>query len=262
VTTPDILALDFDGVLCDGTHEYFETSRRTCLRVWPEESAGGADLLAPFSRLRPVILSGWEMPLLLRAIHRGWSEASILRDWEAVRDELAPPATPDGEALIATLKQTVDAVRSDWIRRDTAGWLAQNVPYCDLAELRRVVAEPELAVLVTTKEGLFARTILEHWGVALAAIEGKETGVHKCDNLRALITDYTATHSRRPRVWFIEDRLETLRHVTTHTDLDDVGLFLAAWGYNTPETRQAVRDDPRVRLIDLDRFRKGLAAWP
>jgi len=26
---PDLLAIDFDGVLCDGMAEYFETSRRT-----------------------------------------------------------------------------------------------------------------------------------------------------------------------------------------------------------------------------------------
>ena len=165
MTTPEILALDFDGVLCDGMHEYFETSRAHLpARLARRAGAPGADLLGPFSRLRPVILSGWEMPLLLRAIQRGASEPSILGDWETVRDELAPPATPEGEALIATLKRTVDAVRADWIRSRPAGWLAQNAPYCDPAELRRVVAAPELAVLVTTKEGLFARTILEHWG--------------------------------------------------------------------------------------------------
>jgi len=37
MTIPDILALDFDGVCCDGLREYFETSRRTCARVWPAD---------------------------------------------------------------------------------------------------------------------------------------------------------------------------------------------------------------------------------
>jgi hypothetical protein len=32
VTTAGILALDFDGVLCDGMAEYFEMSRRTAAR--------------------------------------------------------------------------------------------------------------------------------------------------------------------------------------------------------------------------------------
>jgi hypothetical protein len=210
-----------------------------------------------------VIVSGWEMPLLLRAIVDGRSEAAILGDWPAVRADLLGPASvpAGGDALAAALGRTLDDVRRDWIACDPADWLARNTPYCDLEELRRLAAEPERAVLVTTKEGEFARRILDHWGVRLAAIHGKETSTHKCDNLRALIEDGAAARGRRPRLWFVEDRLETLRHVTTHPDLEDVGLFLAAWGYNTAATREAARRDGRVRLLALADFRAGLAAW-
>ena len=75
---PDILALDFDGVCCDGMREYFETSRRTHAEVWPAEPMPAADHLEAFATLRPVILSGWEMPVLLRAITQGRSRAEIL----------------------------------------------------------------------------------------------------------------------------------------------------------------------------------------
>ena len=51
MTIPDVLALDFDGVLCDGMREYFETSRRTCARAWPDESIPGDELFAAFRRL-------------------------------------------------------------------------------------------------------------------------------------------------------------------------------------------------------------------
>ena len=152
-------------------------------------------------------------------------------------------------------------VRRAWIAADPRDWLERNVPYASLDEVRRLVAEPERIVLVTTKEGEFADQILEHWGVHLADIQGKEAGTHKCDNLRALIVDYTAAHGRRPRLWFVEDRLETLQHVTTHADLADVGLFLAAWGYNTPQTRASVQGDRRIRLLDLDQFRQCLITW-
>ena len=60
----------------------------------------------------------------------------------------------------------------------------------------------------------------------------------------------------------MEDRLETLEHVTTHPDLEDVSLFLAAWGYNTPETRAATGASERVHLLQLDQFREGLETWP
>jgi hypothetical protein len=259
---PDVLALDFDGVLCDGMREYFETSRRTYAVAWPEEPAPGKDLLPTFRRLRPVILSGWEMPLLVRAIVLERPEAAILADWAAVRDELAATGPRRGDALIGFLKNALDQVRRDWIADDRRGWLGLNVPYCGLDEVRRLVAEPGRAVVVTTKEGEFTRLILDDWQVRTADVQGKETGLHKCDNLRALIAAYRAAHGRRPRLAFVEDRLETLEHVTTHPDLEDVSLFLAAWGYNTPETRAATAASERVRLLQLDQFREGIEAWP
>jgi hypothetical protein len=258
---PNILALDFDGVLCDGMREYFETTRRTYLKVWPTDTVPGEDLFPAFRTLRPVIMTGWEMPILLRAIVHGHPITAVLQGWEKVRDALVNDGPLQGTALVSALAHTLDEVRRAWIAADPRDWLERNVPYCSLDEVRRLVAEPERTVLVTTKEGEFARQILDHWSVHLADIQGKEAGTHKCDNLRGLIADYTKVYGRRPRLWFVEDRLETLQHVTTHADLADVGLFLATWGYNTEETRAAVQGGGRIRLLALERFRQGLAAW-
>jgi hypothetical protein len=261
MSIPNILALDFDGVLCDGMREYFEASRRTYVNIWPTATAPGEGLFPAFRMLRPVIMTGWEMPLLLYAIVQGRPETAILQGWEKVRDELVNVGPLQGSALIQALTQTLDEVRRAWIAADPRDWMERNVPYASLDEVRRLVAEPERTVLVTTKEGEFAGQILAHWGVHLADIQGKEAGTHKCDNLRALIADYTAAHGSRPSLWFVEDRLETLQHVTTHADLADVGLFLAAWGYNTPQTRASVQGDGRIRLLGLDQFRQGLVTW-
>lgn len=260
MTVPDVLALDFDGVCCDGLHEYFETARRTHARVWPAEPMPGAELFDTFSALRPVILSGWEMPVLVRAIAQGRSRAAILGGWETVRDAITR-ADGRGAALGPLLGHTLDVVRREWIAADLDGWLALHAPYSTLDELRRLVAEPARAVLVTTKEGEFARLILDRWSVRLADVQGKETGVHKCENLRGLIAGWVAAHGGRPRLAFVEDRLETLQHVTTHPDLDDVALYLAEWGYNTEAARAFARADARIRLLTLAEFRAGAAAW-
>src|SRR5262245_51706826 len=151
MTAPDILALDFDGVLCDGMAEYFETSRRTSAQVWPGEPPAGDGLLPVFRRLRPVIMTGWEMPLLLRAISRGGPEADILRDWPDVRVRLADSGSQPREQLVTRLTKTLDDVRREWIATDRAGWIGHNTTYCELDELRRLVSEPERCVLVTTK---------------------------------------------------------------------------------------------------------------
>jgi hypothetical protein len=262
VTTLDILALDLDGVCCDGLREYFETSRRTHARLWPAEPVPPADRFAEFAVLRPVILSGWEMPVLLRAIEQGHSRRTILEGWGGVRDGIIAAGPVGGAALIARLRQTLDEVRREWIAADAASWLALHAPYGTVEELRRLVAEPVRAVLVTTKEGEFARLILAGWKVPLAEVQGKESGEHKCVNLRELIATWVAIHGHRPRLAFVEDRLETLQHVTTHPDLDDVHLFLAAWGYNTEAARATAAADPRIRLLTLEQFRRGTAAWP
>ena len=259
---PDILALDFDGVLCEGMREYFDTSRRTYTRMWPEATEPGDDVFSAFRALRPVILTGWEMPVLLKAIVQGREADAITHDWVSVRDAIVRADGRPAETLVKTLGHTLDEVRREWIAADLAGWLERNVPYCDLDEVRRLVAEPSRSVLVTTKEGEFARLILESWKVSMASIQGKEAGTHKCENLRSLIDAHSTVLGRRPRLWFVEDRLETLQHVTTHSDLSDVGLFLAAWGYNTPEARASLSPGGRIRLLELDQFRSGLASWP
>ena len=93
---PDVLALDFDGVLCDGMREYFETSRRTYAQAWPEEPAPGEDLLPAFRRLRPVIL-GLGDAAARPGHHPCASGGGILADWAAVRDEVAASSPRHGD---------------------------------------------------------------------------------------------------------------------------------------------------------------------
>jgi hypothetical protein len=50
--------------------------------------------------------------------------------------------------------------------------------------------------------------------------------------------------------------------VTTHPDLDEVCLFLAAWGYNSEAARATADADPRIRLLTLEQFRRSTATWP
>ena len=120
---PDILTLDFDGVLCDGMQEYFEASRRTYMRIWPDEPAPGEELFAAFRDLRPVIMTGWEMPLLLRALAQGRPPGAMLQHWEAVRDELMQAGAPQGKALSEALTHTLDEVRRAWIATTPGDWL-------------------------------------------------------------------------------------------------------------------------------------------
>jgi hypothetical protein len=262
---PTILALDFDGVLCEGMREYFESSRRTYERQWPQGPAVTGDLFSRFSDLRPVIETGWEMPLLLRALALGVPHARLALEWTAAREDvLARDGAPRG-VVMDQLRRTLDDVRRAWIDQDPADWLEHHALYCPVDDLRRVVASPERTVIVTTKESEFARRLLAHWNVPVAGIYGKEAGNHKCDNLLQLLDEDAVRHGVSPALWFVEDRLETLRCVrgcaATRPALDAVRLFLAAWGYNTPTARAAARADPRITLLTLAQFRAGPTTW-
>ena len=258
---PTILALDFDGVLCEGMHEYFEVSRRTYDAVWPKQPRVEPELLPSFRDLRPVIESGWEMPVLLQAIARGLDEAVIAETWAATRDALLPPDPLARDAQIARLRSTLDAERRKWIDHDREDWLSQHALYAPAEEVTRVLAGPERVAIVTTKEGEFARHLLHHWGFAVADVQGKEAGNHKCENLRALRAAYAAETGKAPTLWFVEDRLETLQHVRGHRDLDDVRLFLATWGYNTARAREVASETPDIELLTLSEFVGGFARW-
>jgi len=260
-SAPAILALDFDGVLCEGTREYFEVSRRTYDIVWPEQARVPDDLFPSFRDLRPVIETGWEMPVLLRALARGLDREAISEAWPATRDALLARDPRGAEGQIAPLRKALDAERRKWIDHDLRDWLSRHALYGEAGTIRRVVEAPERVAIVTTKEGEFVRYLLDHWRIAVADVQGKETGSHKCDNLRRLRAAYTRETGKTALLWFVEDRLETLECVRTHRDLDDVRLFLAAWGYNTPRTRARARTSSGIDLLSLVEFSGDFSRW-
>lgn len=249
---PQTLALDFDGVLCDGLLEYFQSTWRTYCQIW--STSRSANKLAPvFYRLRPVIETGWEMPVLLRAILQEFSEAEILEDWRSICSRIVAEEDLDPKALAAR----VDTVRDQWIESDLAGWLKIHRFYPGVAaRLRQWVKTEELEVfIVTTKEGRFVQQLLQQEGIQLAReqIFGKEHQQPKYETLRSF---------KGAPIWFVEDRLPALKTVASLSDLDKIRLFLADWGYNTPTDQAAACQDSRIQLLSLSQFTQDFSVWP
>ena len=197
--------------------------------------------------------SGWETPLLIHAVLAGADEAGLLRDWR-------PEAwLADAGLAREAAGVELDRVRDEWIARDEAGWLASHRFYPGVIErLRGLARGPVRVCVLTTKEGRFARTLLARQGVPLdpAQVYGKEAQRPK----RAILAELAAGGGAT-RVWFVEDRLKTLEDVQRDPALDAVGLFLAAWGYNTAGDREATRRDDRIVLLSLAQFAEDFPAW-
>src|SRR2546428_9303347 len=96
--------------------EYFESAWRAYRRLRPgAPPRPPAGLFARFARLRPLVESGWEMPVLIHALRAGASRASLLRDWRPDAWLADLPATR--QAVGAPL----DRVRDEWIAHHETG---------------------------------------------------------------------------------------------------------------------------------------------
>jgi hypothetical protein len=242
---PSILALDFDGVICDGMAEYFDTSWQVYCRVWSRSDLPPAQLFADFSRVRPAIEYGWEMPLLVWALMNQVNIELMMISWAQMMPDILAKSGTDAQFLT----QTMDGVRDEAIANNVDQWL--GLQRCYEGTVQRLLALPTAItpMIITTKDGRFTRQMLESQGIKLPAdaIFGKEMRRSKADSLRELLP--TAD-----KIWFVEDRLPTLEKIATLPDLQHVQLFLADWGYNTAAEREAAQQNPKIIMISLDRF--------
>ena len=264
---PAIRALDFDGVVCDGRPEYFETAWQAYVAAWPGPltTARPAAVAERFGALRPLIESGWEMPLLVHALLAG-VDAGALASRPAWR-QAAPALMKSAGVSAEALGRALNRVRDDWFARDAAGWLAHHRFYPGVpGRLVSLLDGPPRIVIVTTKTERFARALLAGADPRLSALTviGREPGrpVPKPVILRRL-ADAQGLDAGAAGLWFVEDMLETLEATARRDDLGGVRLFLAAWGYNTPADRAHVTaTGGRIGLLSLEHFVAPLETWP
>ncbi len=255
---PDILALDFDGVICDGLLEYFQTTKRTYLKIWNDDSSHVLDKFADsFYRLRPVIETGWEMPVLLRALVLDFDENQIENNWSSFCQKILEEDNLNKQDLMMQL----DGVRDHWINSDLEGWLQLHRFYPGVIEkIGQILNSSTSLYIVTTKEGRFVQQLLKQQGVELPKenILGKEVKQPKSETLRQLIQKNSLFPEQ---LWFVEDLLKSLQKVQQQEDLKAVKLFLADWGYNTETSHSLVETNPDIQLLSLERFNNNYSSW-
>jgi phosphoglycolate phosphatase-like HAD superfamily hydrolase len=262
---PRLLALDFDGVLCDGRPEYFETARRAYAAAWPRADANRAtSVAARFAAARPLVESGWEMPVLLHALARGVPDSDLIdrHAWLPCARRLLDEAGISAESV----GRALNAARDAWFAKDPADWVRHHRFYPGVAARAVQAVEAGVAVVVvTTKAERFARALLGSADERLARlpIVGREPGrtVPKPETLRRLAAEQGLAAGALG-LWFVEDLLETLESVRATPGLERVALFLAGWGYNTLEQRAAAGAGGHVALLSLADFAAPFSAWP
>ena len=261
MAAPTLLALDFDGVLCDGLIEYFQTAWKAYCQLFnvpqKEPPSGLAERFYP---LRPVIETGWEMPLLLHALQQEVEDSAVLDNWQALVQEILQETGLQPDQAMAA----VDGSRDTWIQTDLAGWLSLHRFYPGVIErLQRAIADSVFPVIISTKEGRFIQALLAQAGVNLppSQIIGKEIKQPKTETLKQLLQKPPTPVPDPPLIWFVEDRFKTLKKVKAQADLATVSLFLVDWGYNTEAEKEQARHDSRIHLLSLSQLVRGFPDW-
>jgi len=248
-----ILVSDFDGVICDGLREYFYSSKLVFQEIWHDTSVNLDDYQKDFNLLRPVVETGWEMPLLLRVLSWGELPENILENWLKIRDNALKVIELQGIKIERIIK-VLDAVRDKQIQTNLDKWLnLQNFYDGVSSQLKYLINQGIKIYIITTKEGKFTRKLLEKEGIFLLdrAILGKEVKRPKYESLRLIIQQEKVNPEE---VCFIEDRLEALELVHQQKDLQEVKLYFADWGYNTDFAKRKAQENPYIRVLSLTDF--------
>jgi len=263
-TPPKVLALDFDGVLCDGRAEYFEAARRAYRATWPAALDVPDHAATAFGAQRPLVESGWEMPVLLHAIVAGEPQRALVdrTAWLPTARRLLDAArlTPE------TLGHALNRVRDEWFASDPGDWVRHNTFYPGIvSRVVQILTDGTPIAIVTTKAERFARALLAAQDARLAdvPIVGREPGraIPKPESLTRLAAAHRLQLGAQG-LWFVEDLLETLDAVRAAPALAAARLFLADWGYNTLEQRASVGWRAHVRLLSPAVWAAPFAAWP
>lgn len=246
-----IIALDFDGVICDGLAEYFHSSHLAYQKIWTETLNDATDTQGKFNQLRPLVETGWEMPVMLRAINLGYGIEEIKMNWRRICQDILKTENLDYIAI----SKTLDQVRQYQIDHNLDQWLSlHNFFPNTINTIQQLLNKENIKLfIITTKEGLFVKQLLINNGINLEklVIIGKEVKRPKYESLRLIIDEQ---NEKKAPVTFIEDRLEALEAVKQQPDLRGVKLFLADWGYNTEETRAKVANLTDINLLSLNEF--------
>jgi phosphoglycolate phosphatase-like HAD superfamily hydrolase len=244
-----VLALDFDGVICDSSREVFVTAVDTyaehepasplneSLRPLRDDALGGGDgfrsdpIYSTFLDLLPLGNRAEDFGVTLMAIE----QSAVI---------------PDQDAYDSFYHQIDPVWRDQFHRRfyearnrlrdaDLAAWLRLHLPYPGLAEmLGRHRGTSRLAV-ATAKDARSVELLLGVLGLA-GIFESdltldKETGVEKTHHLRAL---HRRTESDYEQMTFVDDKVN---HLVTVSPLGVRGV-LAAWGFNSPREHELAEE--------------------
>ena len=241
----DILALDFDGVICRSAGEACVSGWRAAGRLWPERFRGEvpAAVFEGFERVRPVMEVGFQAVLLVRLLHDGCPVEEILGHAPSLLTDLMRREGLSRDMLVRLFGTT----RDRWMAEDLPEWIGCHTFYAGTVDAVNQSALP--VYIITTKEKRFAVALCSAAGLRLLGdhVFGLESGS------KSTVLKQLARRHQNARLHFLEDRLDALLHADAGVGVD-LCLYWAAWGYHTRAESIQVEALADITVLSLDQF--------
>jgi phosphoglycolate phosphatase-like HAD superfamily hydrolase len=253
-----ILALDFDGVICDSSREVFVVAIDTYAALEPDSALLGqlislrnhaadggsehldAEIYKRFRDLLPLGNRAEDFGVSLQAIENH----AVINDQEAYDAFYSEIGQPWLDRFHRLFYECRGILREGDLRR----WLQLHLPFPGLADTLRRHKERTLPAVATAKDNRSVRLLLDELGFDnvfdAELILDKETGVEKTHHLRVL---HERTGAEFEDITFVDDKVNHLVRVA------ELGVrpVLAGWGFNTKREHQLAHQIG-FEVADLD----------
>ncbi|EFJ53097.1 hypothetical protein VOLCADRAFT_101579 [Volvox carteri f. nagariensis] len=259
-TGTKLIALDFDGVVCDSVGESSLSAFKAAALLWPEifqtpeAEARKNELVEKMRAVRPVVETGYENIIQIRCLYEGVSVDEMLATWET----MLPSRMAEWGLNRGEMVELFGQVRDDWIAADLDGWLAPNRIYEGVADPVCGAMSSHQVYIVTTKQAHYTEILMRDMASvpfpADRIFSQTVSGRPKGEVLAALAAQHPDVNAKI----FVEDKLSTLEKVARDPALSDWQLFLVDWGYNTPGERARAAAHPAITVIDKHQFKELL----
>lgn len=240
-----MLALDFDGVIADSIDECLVTAFNA-FTYGNEEYEPRVDLslfseieIGEFRNLRPLIRRGEDYVFLLLAMSEN-QHFSSQTEFDKFLDH--------NETHREAYRRLFYAERERLQTQNPEKWLDLNKLYPGMAPFLDS-AESDKIYIVTTKDLVSVRLILEHSGITL-----RPDHMFQADKVLrkpAILKTIQAKNGIQPdEITFIDDHVGTVIEAKRDSKTN---VYCATWGYNTPEQMDLL-SQANIPTLTLEKF--------
>ena len=246
-----LIALDFDGVLCDSINECLITSYNSYLIINEINSYCvysldklPNDIKDYFLKFRPLAVTAREYYLLWDLF---FSSQPI-----DLYQPISKQINVDDKTL-DDFRKIFYQERKHWIETNIESWLKHNPIYPEILKcFDDLFCNPNLIIL-SAKDSDSIKYILKHAGIVLPDnnIYGSASGKSKIGILKTIISKYNVSSAY---TYFLDDSIENLFSAREI----GVNLFLADWGYVFPHQIETIKqlDIEVVSQMDFHKWAK------